>query len=359
MIINIDEKNAVELDIYSIQIEITGKCNLKCRHCRASELPSNEVSIETLKKLFSFAEVKKGCHFIVSGGEPLLHSTFFDILSYIESKEPEEVVITTNGTLINKTHANILSSYKKTKTTVQVSLDSIDENEHNLIRGSSTAYQKAINGVHILVNSNIFTSIRATISPSQLNQMELIIKKAIDLGAKRIGLSTIVPVGRANKLDETLFFAKENKRKFIQNFLYLREKYNSQIEVVTHEPQKACFELSHNCKDKDNQIIFGGCTAGVGQINMENNGDITPCALMAIPITNIFNKTIDEAKNDYKNSLLIKNLIMKNYKGKCGICNFKDMCGGCRAVPFGLHGDPLAEDETCFMNNSQPNSVLL
>ncbi len=349
MLVNIEKDIFAEIKFYSVQIEITGKCNLRCIHCRGNMLSHHDVTVEEIAKLCSFCEIDRGSNFIISGGEPLLNPFFFDILTYLCKKAPREIVITTNGTLIDNTFVDKIKRISGPKITIQVSLDSINEDTHNQIRGNSHAYQDAIDGIKLLVANKIFSSIRSTVTPVQMQELEMIVQKGIELGVNRVGLSTIVPTGRALELDETLFFKGETKRAFIEEYQKLKNKYHSLIEVVTHEPQKACLENPNYTHQDSNCIYLGGCTAGVAQINMDSNGDITPCALLDIPITNIFQRSIEQAQDDYAKSVLINNLLKKNLQGKCAICRFKDLCGGCRAVPYGLTKNPLGEDITCYL----------
>ena len=342
------EDKIININPYSVQVEITGKCNLCCKHCRAADLDNSDVDMELFNKFVQFANLKPGFNIILSGGEPLLSKYFFDILKKVIMLKPNEIVITTNGTLIKDEHIDFFKNIQECKLTVQVSLDSIYEEDHNRIRGRNFAYKKAIEGINKLVKNGIFTQVRATITPSQIDEMEKIVNFGINLGLKRIGFGTIIPTGRACNLNQSEFFIGESKLKFIQNYKYLKEKYSDKIDVVTHDPQKAC--LNNNfINNNDEKWYFGGCTAGVAQFNMENNGIITPCALLPIKITDLKNKSVEEAINDYENSDIIKSLLLKQYKGKCGVCKYKNNCGGCRAIPNSVLNDPLGEDISCFI----------
>ena len=82
---------------------------------------------------------------------------------------------------------------------------------------------------------------------------------------------------------------------------------------------------------------------------MESNGNITPCSLLAIPITNIKEKDIVTAQNEYKNSQIIRRLLLKDYEGNCKSCIHKHFCGGCRAIPYSLNNNLFGEDISCFI----------
>ncbi len=346
MKVSIQDKK-IDITPFSIQVELTGMCNLKCRHCRAAKLAKENVSIDLFKKLIEFADIKNKFNMILSGGEPLLNESLADILSFLETQPVNEVVLTTNGTLLTKKHISLFKKIENFKFTVQVSIDSFDETEHNAIRGTEFAFKDAIRGIKLLVENNIFTSIRSTITPKQFSCMEDIVVRAIDLGVNRIGLSTIVPVGKASLLDKDLFFSGNEKKLFIDEYFRLKEKYSKQIEVVTHEPQKNCYRKRPS--EKNLTWHFGGCTAGIGQFNMESDGTITPCALLGIPITNLKEKSVSDAQNEYVSSEIITRLLLKDYEGKCSGCKHKDFCGGCRAFSFGLSGNPFGEDVSCFI----------
>lgn len=68
MLANIENNTFAEIKFFSVQIEITGKCNLHCRHCRGDKLSCHDVTVEEIAKLCSFCEIKQGSNFIISGG---------------------------------------------------------------------------------------------------------------------------------------------------------------------------------------------------------------------------------------------------------------------------------------------------
>ena len=84
-------------------------------------------------------------------------------------------------------------------------------------------------------------------------------------------------------------------------------------------------------------------------MNIFSNGIITPCSMLHEPIVNVTDKSPSEILKAYTSSDIIKNLVERNVKGKCGSCEFKRLCGGCRAAAHGITGDYLAEDQTCWL----------
>jgi radical SAM protein with 4Fe4S-binding SPASM domain len=154
-------------------------------------------------------------------------------------------------------------------------------------------------------------------------------------------------MGKENRM---LLMNKKQKKEFLEKIAEMERKY-SKIKVTTEDPLK--FSLK-NCPwgygnfNITREGFYGGCTAGVAGFNVDCKGVITPCAVLLKKITNLNKYSIKDAKKKYVSSNIIKNLFKRNLKGKCGICELKKLCGGCRAVAEGINKDYLGEDTTCF-----------
>jgi radical SAM protein with 4Fe4S-binding SPASM domain len=302
-------------------------------------------------KCLDFCEQGDGFNVTVSGGEPTLHPLLVDFLELLAKRRCGEVVMTTNGTLVSDEMLSRLKRIKLPQITVQISLDSPDEEAHDKFRGVKGSFKKTTNTISRVRKAGLFPSMRCTFTPDNVDRAEEMVKLAIDLGSRRIGLGSVVPTGAA-KDNHTLIFSPEKKKKLLESMLQLREKYRDSIEVVSGDPLKFCLEKSSWYKDnisrKDEVGYFGGCEAGVSGINVDSDGNVTPCALLKIPIVNLAGMSVKEAQQKYCESEIIKNLFDRSYHGKCGSCDLKRLCGGCRAIPEGLSGDYLGEDPTCF-----------
>ncbi len=341
-----------ELDFNTVQVEVTGKCNLKCSHCRASYDPSDHVTLDLVEKLFKFANLKQGFNFTVSGGEPFLYPDLIKLLSFVKSKSPNEVVITTNGYHIKDHIIAEIQKLEFRKITFQISIDSSNEMIHNNFRGNSRSYEKALYNIEKLSSMGMFTSVRATLTPDTQNEMEDIIKLVINKGAKRVSFGTVVPSGSA-VANEKLLVSSNQKKQHIDNLIYLKEKYKLVAEIVTEDPLKSLPENSqwHHLDDNIRHLdgYIAGCDAGITQLNMYSNGDITPCALLNKVIVNLSKNSVESARLAYSESKVIKGLIEKKFEGKCADCKKIKLCGGgCRAIPFGINRNYLGSDPTCF-----------
>ncbi len=355
-------KENYETFLEMIQFEITGKCNMKCNHCRAWEDPRENISIETIKKVLDFAlpEASKEVRFTISGGEPLLHPRFFEILELIKNKvnkfsntKLDHSVITTNGFLLNKEIISKIENIGLGEVFVQVSIDSHDKSEHDGFRNFQGAFSKAVEAIKLVSSSKLIPIMRSTITPNRIDQIEEIIKLAKKCNVKRVSLGPVIPTGKA-KIDKSLLLSPEEKKTLINTILTLRLKYPG-ISISTEDPVKFSIcpkEWDYGEFDYKRKDFIGGCSAGIINMNVLSDGTITPCSMMLTPIVNVKEKSPKEILKIYTSSDVISNLVERNVKGKCGICKFKRLCGGCRATAEGITGDYLEEDPTCWKVNS-------
>lgn len=344
------EDSIHEFTLRHCQIEITGRCNLKCAHCRAANDPKTDMDEALFTKCLDFCEAGKGFNVTISGGEPFLHPRLLDFLKVLERRECGEIVITSNGFSVPDEVLKKIKAVALPQVTIQISLDSPDRETHDKFRGVPGSFDKATAAVGRIKAAGLFPSIRCTFSPGNIDRAEEMVNLAIRLGSRRIGIGSVVPSGAA-KENKELIFSREKKKELLETMLRLKAKYPG-IEVVSGDPLKFAIESSvwykENIKNKDTEGFFGGCEAGISGINVDSEGNITPCALLKRDVINLAALPLDKAREAYCVSPIIKNLFERKFGGKCGRCDLKKLCGGCRAIPDGICGDYLAEDPTCF-----------
>ncbi len=146
-------------------LNITDKCNLKCKHCYLGEPGNKEIGVKLFENAVSQFEKMGGLKLMISGGEPLLHSKFRELMEILPSYELR-VVVLSNGTLIRKKEAKKLSEYIDE---VQVSIDGIKS--HDLLRGKGS-YDKAMRGVSALQGSGVQVSIATMVHRYNATEFE-------------------------------------------------------------------------------------------------------------------------------------------------------------------------------------------
>lgn len=337
-----------------VQIEITGCCNMHCKHCRASAQPKKMISINQMEKIIDFIKKVKNDNFKLtfSGGEPFLNPNLYKYLKMVKENGLREIVITTNASLLDDKMLKKLDDLKLDFLCIQVSLDSINPEEHDKFRGYSGAFEKCCEVLEkIQFYDNINSSIRMTITPKTIKEINKMVDFALEKKVKILGIGSVIPFGRAS--DCNLSLNSVEKKKFINKILKLNKMYKGKLEIVTEDPLKFLnmYEANELTTDLNDNGVFGGCTAGISSLNINSDGVVTPCSMMSEEVMNI-NKCIDadEMINQYQNSKIIKDLFEKKFSGKCGLCPLKKICGGCRAAAKGYTSDILGSDLSCWRN---------
>jgi AdoMet-dependent heme synthase len=335
-----------------VQIEITGKCNIFCKHCRASEEAKEDMDFDTFKRIVRFGLSERDDIFRVtlSGGEPFINPRLPEFLDFLKENKVEDIIITTNGSIHNEEILEQIKQLNFKNLIIQISVDFPDRGEHDKFRGFKGAYEKAMRMLELLRERGISSSMKSTITRETLPRMEELVTLAISKGAMRIGFGTVIPSGRGS--DCSLLMSSDEKKRFIEEVNRLKKKY-PQIDVTSEDPLKVALEggyWSFCQEDLNDAAIFGGCSAGVTSFNVSSDGTITPCSVFSAGIVNIRGKTIEQIRAGYANSEIIKNLIKREFSGKCEGCKLKMLCGGCRAIPLGITGNYLGEDTTCWRN---------
>lgn len=339
------------------QIEITGCCNMNCKHCRANMEKKIFMPVEKIKKIMQFSNKNMGEAFnlTLSGGEPLLHPDIVEIIKMGVDYGYKEIVITTNGSLITEEFISKLNSFCEKRVTIQISLDSVDAKTHDSFRGYKGAFEKAIAGLEIIKKyENVHSSIRMTIKNETRSQMEAMVKLAAEKGCVRIGIGNIIPAGLG--ADEKFVLSPKEKEDFLYRLAALHREYKGIIDVTTEDPLKSVIEDSPWVDKEILEIegqdgIFGGCTAGIDCFNVDTEYNFTPCSVFRQKIINLNDyDSLDEMESAYSKSDVIKQMCNRIFNGKCNSCKHKRICGGCRATAsFFGNGDYFCSDGTCWI----------
>jgi len=344
------QKGVYGVSFGQFQIEITGQCNMYCKHCRNSFDRVSVMPVKQIIKIIKLA-IKNGdsdLELVLSGGEPLTHPDFKKIIAEIKKLGIKSLFITTNGSLLSEEHIALFKDIKNIM--ISVSLDDIDPKKNDVFRGFVGAHNRALSAINLLVGAGIKTSMRVSLRPEKIKDLEKIAEFAYRLKINRLSVAGIFPSGKARE-NKKLLMTPSQKKEFLTKLFKLRDKYLPKgLKISTNEPlQNICRSNKNNCSVPNTKnIILNGCSAAAS-FNVMANGDLTPCAMLNLPIPNTYSLTLKEIESRYKSSDIIKNILDMNIKGKCGSCNLKYSCGGCRARALAKYGDYLAQDPDCWI----------
>lgn len=337
--------------------EVTAACNLKCLHCRASAIDhplpdefSTKESFDLIDEIASFSKPT----IILTGGEPLLRPDIFDIASYI-TKSDLRVVMGTNGTLITPEVAARIRDVGIQR--VAISVESSSSPLHDAFRKVPGSFDAALEGIKNLREAGVSFHIAPTITSRNVDQLEGIIDMAVELGAAAVHIFLLVPTGRGKELEdeeippaqyeEVLAWFCDKKDKIPIN---LRATCAPHFYRIVR--QKGVFEAP---KTHGLEAMTRGCLGGVSFAFIGHTGDVQPCGYLQLKAGNVREESFHKIWNESK---LFKDL--RDYsklKGKCGLCEFKNICGGCRARAYAKTGDYLEEEPYCIYEPGKQRKI--
>lgn len=312
---------------------VTLKCNLKCPHCYINatdrELP-DELSTDAAKMLIhQITEVSRPL-LILSGGEPLLRKDIFELIQYGKERGLR-MAMGSNGMLIDDDVARRLK--KAGIETVSISLDSTTPERHDEFRGVKGSWNRAIMAIKALKNNDILVQVNTTVTQQNYDDIEDIMTLAEEFGVENFHLFFLVPTGRGVKIEDISPVMYEN---MIRGTLEKIAKHKLNVKPAC-APQFMRIAKQMNVSIKHVQAMIRGCIAGLYYCRIYPTGEVTPCPYLPIKLGNIREKSF---KDIWFNSEILKNLRdFKKLQGKCGECDYREVCGGCRARAYGLTSD--------------------
>lgn len=332
--------------------EVTRGCNLACVHCRASAergpYPGELTTQECLRVMDEVASISKPV-IILTGGEPLLREDIFDLARYGSSKG-FRMVMATNGTLITE------ETVRKMKDSgiqrISVSLDGPNPETHDAFRKVKGAFAGSLRGIELAKKDGLEFQINTTITQVNLHLIPDILQLAVSLGAVAHHIFLLVPTGRGKELQDQEISALDYE-KTLNWFYEQRERVPLQLKatcaphyyrILRQRAKKEGKKIAP--KEYGLDAMTRGCLGGISFSFISHVGQVQPCGYLELNCGNVREKSFGEI---WENSEVFKNLRNTDgYRGKCGRCEFRKVCGGCRARAYESLGDYMAEEPYCI-----------
>lgn len=363
--------------------ETTKGCNLRCIHCRAAASDymspddlSTKEGLELIDQIRSFSKPI----LVLSGGEPLYRKDIFEIASY-GTERGLRMVLATNGTLVTKEIAKriVESGIKR----VSISIDGGKSSTHDGFRKIPGSFDDAMRGLSNLKELGMSLQINTTIARHNYRELPEILNLALRLGVDALHTFLLVPVGCGVDIAEDQMVPTDEYERIL-NWFYDRSKEVMIDLKATCAPHYFRIRAQRIMEEKKGGIkpqpfvapgtrlkaghvdaISGegingvgkahhssglsamtkGCLAGTGICFISNRGDVYPCGYLPITAGNVRATPFEII---WRNSKLFANLRDPGLlTGKCGLCEYKYICEGCRARAYAVTGDYLSEEPFC------------
>jgi heme b synthase len=331
--------------------ETTRNCNLNCVHCRAAATRgpySGELDTPAALRLLDQIAVVGKPIVILTGGEPLLRPDIFDIASHGTSLGLR-MVMAPNGTLITESIARKMVEVGIKR--ISISLDGASAARHDRFRGVEGAYEGALQGIAMAKKAGLEFQINTTITRTNLEEIPKIHQLAIDLGAVAHHIFLLVPTGRGKYIVDQEISAIEYEKTL--NWFYDQQDKSPLQLKATCAPHYYRI-LRQRAKAEGKTVtpqthgldaVTRGCLGGIGFCFISHRGIVQPCGFLNV---NSGDVTKDSFADIWHKSETFQSLRQYNdLKGKCGACEYRKFCGGCRARAFEATGDMLAQEPLC------------
>jgi AdoMet-dependent heme synthase len=336
--------------------EVTQACDLACVHCRASAQPDRhrmELSTEEGKLLIDQIAAMQVPVFVLTGGDPIKRPDLFELIGYARCREvrvsltPSATPLLTREVVANLKEAGLAR--------LAVSMDGASAETHDAFRGMSGSFARTLDAVRWANEVGLPVQINTTFSLRNIAEIDAIVALMESLRITLWSVFFLVPTGRG-KLNELL-----NADEFEQVFakIYgLSKSANFDIKTTEAQHYRRFLLQQRAAERKDGeQAVFPekaedaigraprGLNDGKGFLFISHVGEVFPSGFLPVSAGNIRHHPLSTI---YRESPLFKGLRdTSKLEGKCGACEFREICGGSRARAYALTGNPHGEESCC------------
>ena len=322
---------------------LTKRCNLACAHCYISagswHATDDELSTdECLRILDEILEVNPNPMLILTGGEPLLRDDL-ETLAKRASGGGATVVVGTNGTRL--TDERIDSLMESGVKGVAVSIDSLRPEYHDRFRHGGGALTDTMAAIERCAARKLDFVIQTTVTTGNRHEIADLARWSAKAGAVSFNVYFVVPTGRAELMQG---MSPEENDDVLQELVSLEGTYRGRMMVRSKcQPQL----MRHVFQGDPESPLLNyetRCPCGVHYVRITPEGKVTPCPYMPVVAGDLLTQSFREI---WETSPVFDDLRTGELGGRCGKCEYREICGGCRARAYAVSGDYMGPDESC------------
>lgn len=344
---------------FTIAWEVTRACAFACKHCRADaqhQRDPRELTTEESNRLIDRLTEFGSPILIFTGGDPMMRRDLFDLISYAAQKglrcslTPTATALPTGERLYQAKKAGIRR--------IALSLDAPTAEIHDEFRQVPGSWDRTMRILHNAREVGLSVQVNTTVSTFNVEHLPEMVPFIKEVDAVQWSVFFLVPTGRA----QVKYMVSAEKHEDVFNWLYeLSQQAPFDIKATAAPMYRRVAIQRKKVESKDNQpVTFQGAgfqyadglhrpTKGVNDGNgflfISHLGQIMPSGFLPVDCGNVRDQDIVDV---YRNHPVFKDL--RNYeklKGKCGICDYRDVCGGQRGRAYGVTGDYMETDPAC------------
>jgi radical SAM protein len=332
--------------------EMTQACGLACRHCRAEAMAtaaSDELNhTESMALLQQIAAFDTKPHVILTGGDPLRRADLYEIIT--EARRLGLTVSITPAATESLTPAILTKLKDYGIDSLGLSLDGSTAERHEAVRGVAGCYNWTIDAIRNAADLGFPIQVNTLVSQETADDLPAVYELLTQYKIMRWSLFYLIAVGRGKELQPPV--SPEHGEE-LMHWTYELTKTAPFAIKTTEAPSYRRVALNHmrengwtGAEIEKTPVYRGfGIRDGHGIMFVSNQGDIFPAGFLPLATGNV---RVDNLVDIYRDSPLFKSLHdPSSFRGKCGECEYRTLCGGSRARAFAYTGDPLASDPFC------------
>lgn len=323
--------------------EMTRACALACRHCRAEAIPYRDAGELTTSEAFQLVDAVAECNapiFILTGGDPFMRDDVASVVEYGVRRGLRVAVSPSATGRLTAAALRALSSAGCSR--ISLSIDAPIAAAHDLFRGVRGSFKKTIAGIDAARKAGLEVQINTTVSRFNQNSLESIAELLKTLDIVLWSVFFLVPVGRA--IVEDVLTAQETEAAFAELYR-LSRKMPFEIKTTEAPHYRRFFaqqSLSHETSSLRHAVGIGD---GKGFVFVSHRGEVFPSGFLPYRVGNVReNRLLDLYRND---PFMQRLRDPDTFLGKCGVCEFRQLCGGSRSRAYTMTGDAFASEPTC------------
>ena len=325
--------------------ELTRACDLACLHCRASANPCTDPRELTTPEIFRIlGEIADGGtapHIILTGGDPLKRRDFFDIVKRTIDVGLPCLVAPSATPLLNSEAVARIAALRVTA--VSLSLDGSSPERHDAFRGMPGTFERTLTIARDILDAGISLQINTLVTCGTIDDLPDIHRVVQRVGADRWSLFFLIKTGRGSQLRQITPAQSES----LLTWALERARDDRPIVTTTEAPHYRRIAAMRRARHHDPPARMNGLGIrdGNGVMFISHTGEVQPSGFLPLTAGNV---RTENPLQIYRDSLLFQGLRHTDgYKGRCGCCEFREICGGSRARAYAATGDPLDSDPLC------------
>ena len=332
---------------YLVALNLTRRCNLRCAHCyldagaRDKADPEELTTAEACALIDDIAGLSDETMVVLTGGEPLLRRDLERIAAHAAGLGLM-VVVGTNGMAL--TERRVAALRQAGVQGVGISVDSLDPGRHDAFRGLPGGFARTMDGIDACRRAGLGFQIHFTVTDETADELDAMIAFARSCGAIALNVFFLVCTGRGRHVSNISRAGYDRTLRRLTLAARDTEGIMIRAKCAPHFKRMA-IEL-----DPDWPITMahgydaGGCLAGTRYARVTPEGEVTPCPYMELGAGSIRDRGFAEI---WRDAPVFERLRARRLGGRCGVCEYAKVCGGCRARPFAATGDMMGEDTLC------------